>query len=120
MNNFEFKTEYKASKKWKNYFPNSIKCLFCIGEPQPEACNFIKKETLAQVFFCEFCEISKNTFRYKTPSVADSEFSNSGTEKTSSEKTKNVLFKKKIKLKPIQQVDFFSESQQVLQIHMAN
>ena len=26
------------------------------------ACNFIKKETLAQVFFCELCEISKNTF----------------------------------------------------------
>ena len=26
------------------------------------ACNFIKKDTLAQVFFCEFCEISKNTF----------------------------------------------------------
>ena len=28
----------------------------------PEPCNFIKKETLAQVFSCEFCEISKNTF----------------------------------------------------------
>ena len=27
-----------------------------------EACNFIKKETLAQVFSREFCEISKNTF----------------------------------------------------------
>ena len=27
-----------------------------------EACNFIKKKTLAQVFSCEFCEISKNTF----------------------------------------------------------
>ena len=27
-----------------------------------EAHNFIKKETLAQVFSCEFCEISKNTF----------------------------------------------------------
>ena len=27
-----------------------------------EACNFIEKETLTQVFFCEFCEISKNTF----------------------------------------------------------
>ena len=27
-----------------------------------EACNFIKKETLAQVFSCEFCEISTNTF----------------------------------------------------------
>ena len=25
------------------------------------ACNFIKKETLAQVFSCEFYEISKNT-----------------------------------------------------------
>ena len=25
------------------------------------ACNFIKKESLAQVFSCEFCEISKNT-----------------------------------------------------------
>ena len=24
--------------------------------------NFIKKETLAQVFSCEFCEISKSTF----------------------------------------------------------
>ena len=28
----------------------------------PEVCNFIKKETLTQVFSCECCEISKNTF----------------------------------------------------------
>ena len=34
------------------------------------ACNFIKKETLAQVFSCEFCEISKNTFYYRTTLVA--------------------------------------------------
>ena len=27
-----------------------------------QACNLIKKATLAQVFSCEFCEISKNTF----------------------------------------------------------
>ena len=27
---------------------------------QPEACNFIKKETLPQVFPCECCEIFKN------------------------------------------------------------
>ena len=27
-----------------------------------KACNFIKNEVLAQVFSCEFCEISKNTF----------------------------------------------------------
>ena len=29
---------------------------------RPQACNFIKKEGLAQVFSCEFCEIFKNTF----------------------------------------------------------
>ena len=29
---------------------------------RPQACNFIKKEILAQVFSGEFCEISKNTF----------------------------------------------------------
>ena len=29
---------------------------------QTKACNFIKKGTLPQVFSCEFCEISKNTF----------------------------------------------------------
>ena len=31
-----------------------------------------KKETLAQVFFCEFCEISKNILFYRTPPVAAS------------------------------------------------
>ena len=37
-----------------------------------EACNFIKKETLAQVFSCEFCDISKNTCSYRTPPVGAS------------------------------------------------
>ena len=37
-----------------------------------EACNFIKKETQAQVFSCEFCEISKNTFSYRATPVAAS------------------------------------------------
>ena len=40
---------------------------------QPSVCNFIKRETLAQVFFCEFCKISKNAFSYITPPVAASE-----------------------------------------------
>ena len=31
------------------------------------ACSFIKKETLKQVFSCEFWEIFKNTFFYRTP-----------------------------------------------------
>ena len=36
-------------------------------------CNFIKKETLAQVFSCEFCKISKYTYFHRTPLVAASE-----------------------------------------------
>ena len=36
------------------------------------ACNFVKKESLAQVFSCEFSGISKNTFFYRTPQVAAS------------------------------------------------
>ena len=39
----------------------------------PQASNFIKKETLAQVFSCKCWEISKNTFFYRTPPVAASE-----------------------------------------------
>ena len=30
---------------------------------RPQACNVVKKETLAQVFSCEFC----NVFTYRTP-----------------------------------------------------
>ena len=37
---------------------------------QASTSNFIKIETLAQVFFCELCKISKSTFSEKTPSVA--------------------------------------------------
>ena len=36
--------------------------------------GFIKKDTLAQMFSYEFCEISKNTFSYRTPLVASSDF----------------------------------------------
>ena len=43
----------------------------------PKACNFIKKETLAQVFSCEFCQISKNNFLLRTPLVAASIVSSS-------------------------------------------
>ena len=33
-----------------------------INNYSASACNFIKKETLAQVFSCDFCEISTSTF----------------------------------------------------------
>ena len=39
---------------------------------KPEACNFIKKETLAEVFSCQFCEITKNNLSYRTRRVAAS------------------------------------------------
>ena len=35
--------------------------------------NFIKKDTLVQVFSCEFCEIFRITFSYRTSLVAASE-----------------------------------------------
>ena len=38
----------------------------------PKAYNFIKKESLALVFSCEFCEIFKNTFFYRAPPMAAS------------------------------------------------
>ena len=50
---------------------------------QHEACNFIKKETLAQVFSCEFCKISANTFSCRTPLVAASVDFNKHYQKTS-------------------------------------
>ena len=37
-----------------------------------QACKLIKREALAQVFSCEFCEISKNTFFHRTPLVVAS------------------------------------------------
>ena len=51
--------------------------------PQEIACarasfliKFIKKETLEQVFSCEFCEISRNIFSYRTGRVAGSDINN--------------------------------------------
>ena len=43
-----------------------------LANHRPEDCNFIKKETLAQVFSFEFCEIYKNTFYFRTPLLAAS------------------------------------------------
>ena len=39
-----------------------------------EACSFIKRETLAEMFSCKFCEISKNTFFHRTSLAAASEY----------------------------------------------
>ena len=54
------------------FFKKDVLRVSFLTKLQASAFNFIKKETLAQVFSCEFCEIS-NTFSYRTPPVATSE-----------------------------------------------
>ena len=59
----------------KNSQENSCARVTFLIKLKASACNFIKKETLAQVLSCEFFKISKNTFQnfyknvfYRTPS----------------------------------------------------
>ena len=62
---------------------------------QVEACNFIKKETLAQVFFCEFCKIFKNSFFNRTPPVAASSVDKTYFSDCNGIRTQNHLFRKR-------------------------
>ena len=41
-------------------------------QAKAKACNFVKKETVVQVFSCGFYEIFKNTFSYRASPVAAS------------------------------------------------
>ena len=52
---------------------NSAIAFLILKSIRPQAYNFIKKETLPQVFSSEFCKISKNTFSYRTLPMAASE-----------------------------------------------
>ena len=46
----------------QNSQENTCARVFFLINLQTKTCNFIKKQTMAQVFSdCEFCEISKNT-----------------------------------------------------------
>ena len=58
--------------------------------------GLFKKETLAQAFSCEFCEISKNTVFYRTPPVAASVLIRTGTilSKNIKNNFQNLIFKK--------------------------
>ena len=55
---------------WKKVFfkisqysqENTYARVYFLVKLQVDVCNLIKKETLAQVFSCEFCEIFKNTY----------------------------------------------------------
>ena len=75
----EFQSHPIIRKILVNFRKSHQELFFKISQnSQENACarislfNFIKKETLAQVFSCEFCQISKNTFFYRTPLVAPS------------------------------------------------
>ena len=46
----------------QNSLENTSARVYFLIKLQASACNVIKKETLAQVFSCEFYKISKNTF----------------------------------------------------------
>ena len=50
----------------------SIGCMILGSFDNYKASNFIKKESLSQVFCCEFYEICKNTFFHRAPPVAAS------------------------------------------------
>ena len=72
------KTAYHSSERQKqspkDQVRDKIRYNFIFSEIrlQASACNFFKKETLAQVFFCEFCESFKSIFLCRTPVVAAS------------------------------------------------
>ena len=50
-------------------------------------------ETLAQVFFCEFCEISKNTFSYRLFSLTNVGLSDTGVKKMNAVKNVTLMLK---------------------------
>ena len=60
----------------QNSQENTCARVSCSINCRPQAYNFVKKETLGQVFSCEFCEISKNTFFHRTLLVAASDICN--------------------------------------------
>ena len=72
---------YQLMKIQKLYFSNGyryIRGIFHYSFPEAvvQMCSvkkvFLEMSQNSQVFSCEFCEISKNTFSYRTPSVAAS------------------------------------------------
>ena len=56
--------KFTGKHLWQSFFFNKVAGL------RPS--NFIKKETLPQVFSCEFCKIFKSTYFNRTPPVTAS------------------------------------------------
>ena len=49
-------------RKFAKFTRNTCARVSFLIKLQASAFNFVKKETLAQVFSCKFCKFSKNTF----------------------------------------------------------
>ena len=65
INPFVINGVYKSLKKNVSITWKASKVVFLFWEAVVQRCSVkkvLKKESLAQVFSCEFCEISKNTF----------------------------------------------------------
>ena len=76
---------YLKIKKFQATLRSSCRKVFCkkgalkyftklTGKHRCQSPFFIKVETLAQVFSCEFCEVFKNTYLQRTPLLAASEY----------------------------------------------
>ena len=62
---------------------------------QENTCSRVLKKTLAHVFSCELCEISKNTFSYRTTPLAALDEVDKNVEKTLSNRLRE--YKKKVR-----------------------
>ena len=62
----------RCSQKFNKIHRKTSGRLSFLIKLQGSTCSCINKETLAQVFSCEFCEISKNNFLHRAPLVAAS------------------------------------------------
>ena len=63
---FQKKAQINIIQIGKKLLTKHAKGSYEVKYQLPQACNFIKKETLAQMFSCEFCETSNNTFLKNT------------------------------------------------------
>ena len=71
---YKKKTLLKKTHSVESQKPESVSRSWSVKiHKKTQACNVIKKETLANVISCDFCKIFKNTSFYRTPPVAVSE-----------------------------------------------
>ena len=73
MHFFRLFKDDNSGREYENYTNDPIFsiyffCSTCFGSLRPA--TLLKRESLTQMFSCEFCEISRNTVFYRTPPVA--------------------------------------------------